>query len=91
MANASKRPAAPDPYQGIPNFHQLPYDVQKEIPPIDISVHMYAPTPRGRWARINDVVYGEGDLIDSNLKLEQITPDGLILSRRNERFWLTAR
>ena len=80
-----------DPYQGIPHQRQLPYDVQDTLPDMNISVHMYSANPSSRLVRINNTIYHEGDLIDSELKLEQITPDGLIMTIRDERFWRHAR
>lgn len=80
-----------DPYEGIPHQRQLPYDLQDAIPDMNISVHMYSANPSSRLVRINNTIYREGDLIDSELKLEEITPDGLIMTIRDERFWRHAR
>jgi general secretion pathway protein B len=80
-----------DPYEGIPHQRQLSYDLQNSLPDLNISVHMYSATPSSRLVRINNTIYREGDFIDSELKLEEITRDGLIMSIRNERFWQHAR
>ena len=79
------------PYDGIPHQRQLPYDLQDALPDLEISVHMYSAIPSSRLVRINNTIYREGDLINSELKLEEITRDGLIMSIRNERFWQHAR
>jgi general secretion pathway protein B len=79
-----------DPYEGIPHQRQLPYDLQKALPELNISVHIYSATPSSRLVRINSKIYQEGDSINNELKLEEITRDGLIMSIRNERFWLQA-
>ena len=81
----------PGPYDGIPHQRQLDYDLQSRLPAMDVSVHMYSATPSSRLVRINNTIYREGDLIDSELKLEEITQDGLILSIRDTRFWRHAR
>ena len=80
-----------DPYDGIPHQRQLPYDLQDALPVLNISVHLYSTTPSSRLVRINNTIYREGDFVDSELKLEEITRDGLIMSIRNERFWQHAR
>jgi general secretion pathway protein B len=80
-----------NPYQGIPYQRQLPYDLQEALPDMDISVHMYSVKPSSRLVRINRMTYHEGDLIDVELKLEEITRDGLIMSIRDNRFWRYAR
>lgn len=81
----------PGPYDGIPHQRQLDYDLQSRLPAMNISVHIYSATPSSRLVRINNSIYREGDLIDSELRLERITQDGLILSIRDTRFWRHAR
>ena len=76
-----------DPYQGLPHQRQLPYDLQDALPDMNISVHLYSAKPSSRLVRINNTIFHEGDFIDSELKLEEITRDGLILSIRDNRFW----
>jgi general secretion pathway protein B len=80
-----------DRYQGIPHQRQLAFDLQRAIPDLAISVHLFSAAPSSRLVRINNTIYREGDLIDSELKLEEITPDGVILSFRNKRFWRHVR
>jgi hypothetical protein len=81
----------PDPYQEIPHQRQLPYDLQDALPNIIISVHMYSAEPSSRFVRINNMIYQEGERIDAELKLEEITRDGLIMTFRDNRFWRYAR
>jgi general secretion pathway protein B len=81
----------PGPYDGIPHQRQLDYELQSALPAMTVSVHMYSANPSLRLVRINNTIYREGDLIDSDLKLEEITQDGLILSIRDTRFWRYAR
>ena len=80
-----------DPYEGIPHQRQLAYDLQSALPDLKVSVHVYSPTPSSRLTRIDNTIYREGDLINNELKLEEITQDGLIMSIRNKRFWRHAR
>ena len=81
----------PDPYEGIPHQRQLAYDLQDALPDLNISVHVYSAAPSSRLVRINNTVYREGDRVDSELKLEKITQDGLIMSIRDNRFWRYVR
>jgi len=37
------------------------------------------------------MIYQEGERIDAELKLEEITRDGLIMTFRDNRFWRYAR
>jgi general secretion pathway protein B len=79
--------APPDPYAGIPHQHQLPSDVQRTLPELEVTVHIYSATPSARLVRINRRNYQEGDLVDDQVRLEEITQDGLILSFGDIRYW----
>ena len=83
--------APPDPYEGIPNQRQLAIELQRELPDMSISVHVYSAKPGSRLVRIDNTVYREGDFVASELKLEEITPNGMIMSFRDTRFWRLAR
>lgn len=76
-----------DPYAGIPHQHQLPADVQRALPELDVTVHIYSATPSSRLVRMNGRNLEEGDLVDGQVRLEEITQDGLILSFGDTRYW----
>ncbi|MDI3326620.1 general secretion pathway protein GspB [Pontibacterium granulatum] len=84
-------PAEPDPYAGIPHQKQLPLQVQRALPELNFTVHIYSPKPASRLVKINGMRLREGDQISSALKLKQITKDGVILSYNNRPFWRTTR
>ena len=77
----------PDPYAGIPHQHQLPPDVQRALPELEVTVHIYSATPSSRLVRMNGRKLEEGDLVDGEVRLEEITQDGLILSFGDTRYW----
>jgi len=83
--------AVADPYAGIPHQRQLPSSVQRELPELEITVHIYSETPSARLVRINRRNYREGELVDNQLTLEEITPDGLVMSFGDIRFWRYVR
>ena len=81
-------PATPsDPYAGILHQHQLPPDVQRALPELEVTVHIYSATPSSRLVRINGKNLEEGDLVDGQVRLDEITQDGLILSFDDTRYW----
>ena len=59
---------------------ELPASVQQELPAMTISVHAYSDKPGDRMVGINNRMLREGDSVVPGLKLEQITPDGMIFS-----------
>lgn len=81
-------PAVPDgaPDQRVRTMAELPAAIRQEIPKISISGHVYAAEAEGRLVGINDQLMREGDSPAPGLKLEEITPDGMIFSYRKYRF-----
>ena len=60
---------------------QLPLSVQEELPEFHISAHVYfAKKPASRLASINGKIVREGYNLVPNLKVEEITSDGVIFS-----------
>jgi general secretion pathway protein B len=80
-----------NPYQGIPHVKQLPSDTQRQIPPLNFSVHMYAENPVARMVIFNGERYRQGSQLNHNLKLVQITRDGVILEYKSKVFWYKTR
>ena len=75
----------PEP-QKVLQLAELPPAVQQEIPQLSIPVHTYSTDPRQRIVGINGRLMQEGDYLAPDLKLEQITPDGVIFSYKSYRF-----
>jgi general secretion pathway protein B len=65
---------------------ELPVPMQDQIPKMSISVHAYSARPADRLVGINGRLLREGDYPAPDLRLEQITPDGMILSYKGYRF-----
>lgn len=82
--NAGPGGAAPE--QKVMSIAELPPSIQQEIPKISFSVHAYSGTPKERLLGINDRMLREGDYLAPGLLLEQITPDGVIMSYKGYRF-----
>lgn len=78
------QPVAP-PGQVV-QFSDLPDAIRKEIPDMSIQIHTYSATPGERIVGINGRLLQEGDYLAEGLKLEQITPNGMIFSYKNFRF-----
>jgi hypothetical protein len=72
--------------QEIVEMADLPLTLQQEIPMMSISVHAYSGTPEKRLVRINDHLLHEGESLTPDLRLEQITPDGMIFSYKKYLF-----
>lgn len=65
---------------------ELPPAIQQEIPKLAILAHSYSSKPKARFVFINDRMVHEEDYPVPGLKLEQITPDGMVFSYKGYRF-----
>lgn len=72
--------------QGAMAMAELPDPIRQEIPNMTISLHAYARNPKDRLVSVNDKLLREGDALSPGLKLEQITPAGMIFSYKEYRF-----
>ncbi len=71
--------------QVIP-VYELPAAIQREIPDMAVQLHAYSNTPGERLVSINSIRLREGGYLMAGLRLEQITPDGMIFSYKGYRF-----
>jgi general secretion pathway protein B len=94
-AVSKKAPAAPQPPSGAPaaapaqnviGLAELPLELQQELPPMTISVHAYSGRPADRMVGINNRMLREGDSVTPGLKLEQITPEGMVFGYKGFSF-----
>ncbi len=64
--------------QKIPGRDELPEYIRQSLPDITISAHIYSNEPSSRMISINGSVLRQGDLVVSGLKVDKITPNGVI-------------
>lgn len=74
------------PAQNVISLAELPLALQQELPPMTISVHAYSGNPRDRLVGINNRMLREGDNVSPGLKLEQITPEGMVFGYKGYSF-----
>jgi general secretion pathway protein B len=65
---------------------ELPLSIQQEIPVMTVQIHAYSNIPMNRSVCINFRTLHEGEYMAPGLRLEQITPDGMIFSYKGYRF-----
>lgn len=74
---------------GIPLLQQMPLEFQHALPPLAVTIHVYAPDPSQRILFINNREYHQGGSIAGGIRVEEIVPDGVVLSYQGERFKLS--
>ncbi len=65
-------------------FWELPDPVQKEIPPMTFSFHVYSDNPERRTIIINSHRVKEGGVVSAGLVLEEVTKEGVILNWQDQ-------
>jgi general secretion pathway protein B len=70
----------------IYSLKELPVSLQQNLPDFSISTHLYSGDATSRMVRINGQMLREGEHLSAGVKLEEITPDGVIFSFENYRF-----
>jgi hypothetical protein len=58
------------------------------LPELKVDMHTYAPRPQDRFVLINMKKAREGDMLPGNVKVESITPDGVVVSHNGSQFLL---
>lgn len=76
---------AQEQQEAVP-FDELPDPIQREIPEMKVQLHAYSSNPGERLVYINGNRLREGDAMTPGLRLQEITPDGMIFSYKGFRF-----
>lgn len=79
-----------DPQQDIPELSLLPQSIRLEIPPLKVLGHIYSDSTATRMVNINGDIFREGDTVTKNIKVEQITENGVIFNHDGLRFLIRA-
>jgi len=58
------------------------------LPELRLDLHVYATQPHDRFALINMHRVHEGDTLQGGVRVENITPDGVVMSHNGSRFLL---
>lgn len=76
----------PDPVVGdaVP-FEKLPSSLQAMIPPLEFAGHAYSKTPSRRMIIVNNSILKEGQSIDKETRLLEITYNGVIIEFEGKR------
>jgi general secretion pathway protein B len=70
-------------------LQDLPAGVNLAMMAVNMNVHVYDDNPAKRFVLINMKRYAEGHALPQGPIIEHITPDGVVLSYKGQRFQLT--
>jgi general secretion pathway protein B len=72
-----------------PLLQQMPQDFQRALPVLVVTIHVYSHDESQRILFINNREYRKGSQLDGGIRVEDIVPDGAVLSFQGERFKLS--
>lgn len=83
------KPTEPPPLAApaVPQYYELAYGVRKDIPPFNLSMHVFAADAAARFVVADGERKAEGDTVKEGLILREIRPDGIVLEFRGQRFF----
>jgi len=76
------------PSNKVLSIKELSATIKGSLPELKMTVHSYNEQPQSRFVVINNNTIREGQPINADLKVEQITPNGVILNYQGHRFVL---
>ncbi|MDJ0892767.1 MAG: general secretion pathway protein GspB [Gammaproteobacteria bacterium] len=72
----------------VPLLRQLSSEFRQTVPAMSLDVHVYRAKPESRFVLINETLYREGEQTSEGPVVEEIAPDGAILSYQGTLFRL---
>ncbi|HKD54765.1 MAG TPA: general secretion pathway protein GspB [Steroidobacteraceae bacterium] len=73
---------------GVPLYQDAAATAGAQLPQLRLDLHVYAQRPQDRFVMINMHKLREGDALPEGVKVENITPEGAVLSFNGSRFLL---
>ncbi|MFN2257548.1 MAG: general secretion pathway protein GspB [Desulfuromonadaceae bacterium] len=73
------------------HFNNLPLNYRRQLPEMQMSVHVYSESPSGGVVRVNSKMLRPGSSLDGGIRLETITREGAVFSHAGQRFLLPRR
>jgi general secretion pathway protein B len=77
--------SAPEQAGRVPHLVELPLSFQKSVPDLTFNSHIYSSSPSSRRVMINNAYLRIGESV-AGLRVEDITEEGVVLSRNGQRF-----
>lgn len=91
VPSAPTVPATPLPEyfdpDSLPTAQQLQANGVR-LPPLQLNLHAYDPAPQNRYVMLNAARMREGEFTPDGIKVERITPRGVVLEASGHRFLL---
>jgi general secretion pathway protein B len=73
---------------GFMLYQDLAVAAGSDLPQLRLDLHVYAAKPQDRFALVNMRKLHEGDSLQGGVRVEAITPDGVVMSHNGTKFLL---
>jgi len=86
---AAPRPSAapaPSPEDSLPYLHQLPDNMQRDVPRVAFGGYMYSANPADRLLLVDKTLRHEGEEVAPGLVLEKLLPKAAVMNYRGVRY-----
>jgi len=70
----------------LQNWFELPREIRNRLDLPRVDIHVYSEEPQERYILVSLEKYREGETLASGLVLEEVLPDGMVMSFQGERF-----
>jgi general secretion pathway protein B len=86
VAPRSETATTATPTTQLPSWYELPHEFRMQLSLPRPDLHVWSEDPRNRFILVNLKKYREGETLESGLVLEEILPEGMVMTYRGERF-----
>ena len=84
----TRPPATPSPHGALPTIHEVRAQGRVSLPDLHVDIHVFSDSARDRFVFINMSKHKEGSRLPEGPLVEEITPDGVVLSMDGTTFLL---
>jgi general secretion pathway protein B len=77
---------APSPEDSLPYLHQLPDNIQRDVPRVSFGGYMYSANPADRLLLVDKALRHEGEEVAPGLVLEKLLPKAAVMNFRGVRY-----
>lgn len=85
---ANPEATAPIDAAAVPLLREMPADFRRQLPELTVNIHLYSADEAENLVYINDRQLRRGEQLEGGIKLEEIVPDGVVLSYAGTYFKL---
>jgi general secretion pathway protein B len=81
-------PAPTRPVEAIPFIYELDFSVRRDLPKMEMSMHVYSADPESRFVVVNGKRFAEGEQAETDVLLREVRREGAVLVFRGTAFVL---